>query len=84
MSFDGSGYLFVDQLLGVNEQTILLILRASVLPRDDKDALIFYAYDSTVCSRGWDGGVLVQLNGSSWRDAQTKPENAHTATRKIL
>ena len=49
ISFDGMGYLFVEQLSSITEfssQFRRMII--TVRPNDESDGLVLYAYDSTV------------------------------------
>ena len=48
VSFDRNGYLFVDQLSDDTALPALLAIQAIILPRDDRDALVLYAYDIVV------------------------------------
>ena len=48
VAFDGSGYLFVDELSDSTSTPNFLSFDASIRPRDGRNALILYAYDETV------------------------------------
>ena len=50
ISFDGSGYLFVEEFSTSSFSSSLRHLTITLRPNDESDGLVIYAYDSTVSS----------------------------------